>query len=52
MGIFFIKDLNTRDNLCEKTFHPASVKNENADVAMRKTLCNMKGVNNAINLEK
>ena len=32
---FQIKNLNTRDNLCENSFYPETVKNDNGAVAMR-----------------
>ena len=36
---------------CEKTFYPESIKNDNGDASISKTLCNTKGVNNSINLK-
>ena len=35
---FQIKDLNTRANLCEKYFFPATIKNDNGAVVMRKNV--------------
>ena len=45
---FRIEDLDTRANLCEKNY-PASIKNDNGAVVMRKKMCDTNGTNNSIN---
>ena len=44
--------LDVQANLCENNFYPATIRNDNGAVAMRKFLCDANKSNNSINLKK